>query len=83
MTAYQKEWILGILFAIIVILHVDFWAWGAIHPILLGIFPYTVWWGVIVTVLVGLIFVWWNGWGWPEPPEELEYGLRPTEEVLK
>ncbi|MGQ9656149.1 MAG: hypothetical protein ACUVXD_19010 [Thermodesulfobacteriota bacterium] len=83
MSTYQKEWILGILFAIIVILHVDFWAWDAVYPILLGFIPYSLWWGIIVTVLVGLIFVWWNRWGWPEPPEEYDTALKAKEDMFK
>lgn len=80
MTAYQREWVLGILFLIVVILHVDFWWWGARDPMLFGILPFTMWWGWIIQLVVIAVFLWWNRWGWPTPPEEYEHEMRMKEE---
>lgn len=72
MTAYRKEWILGIIFLVIVILDVDFWWWDAREPFLFGILPFTMWWGVVIQLLCVAAFFWWNRWGWPAPPEKYD-----------
>ncbi|MBI4319182.1 MAG: hypothetical protein HY675_11895 [Chloroflexi bacterium] len=76
MSAYRKEIFLIIALAIIIFLHVDWWAWGAVYPILFGVFPYAMWWGVLIQLLILGIFLWWIRWGWPAPPEEYD---RPME----
>jgi hypothetical protein len=54
------------------LVHIDFWAWDKIQPLLWGWVPYHLWFGGILTLAGSIFFFWWGKKGWPDPPTDWE-----------
>ena len=68
MKRYTGDYIFWMAIAVLTFLHVDFWAWDRIHPLLFGWIPYPLWYDGILTVAGAFFFLWWSLKRWPEPP---------------
>lgn len=50
------------------LLHIDYWAWERIHPLLWGWIPYGLWYDGLLTLSGAFFFLLWGWKGWPDPP---------------
>lgn len=77
MPGQSRDLWLWIVIGLLTLLHVDFWAWNRIHPLLGGWIPYHLVYGGVLTLVGALFFFLWGRKGWPDPPESLE-GPKPS-----
>ncbi len=55
----------------ICLLHVDFWAWDRVHPMIFTWIPYHLWYDGLLMVTGALFYLFWGRRGWPDPPADL------------
>jgi hypothetical protein len=67
-----RDWVFCLVIAFLCALHLDFWAWPRIRPLLFGWIPYHLWYDGLLTLGGALFFFWWGKKMWPNPPQELE-----------
>lgn len=72
MKGHSRDHIFWIAIAVLSLVHVDFWGWNRIGPLLLGWVPYHLWFDGMLTLVGALFFLWWGIQGWPDPPEGFE-----------
>jgi hypothetical protein len=72
MKGHARDHIFWIIVALVSLLHLDFWAWDKIHPLVFGWIPYHLWYDGLLTLGGSLFFFWWGNKMWPNPPAELE-----------
>ncbi len=70
MRSGNKDPIFWVVITILCLVHVDFWGWDKIHPLLFGWIPYHLWFDGILTLVGSVFFLWWGVKGWPEPPAD-------------
>lgn len=71
MPGQSRDLWVWIVIGLLAVLHVDFWAWDRIHPLLWGWIPYHLWYDGLLTLTTALFFLLWGWKGWPDPPESL------------
>jgi hypothetical protein len=71
MKGYAKDHIFWIAVCCLCLLHIDFWAWGKVCPLLFGWIPYHLYYDGALTIIGSLFFLWWGKRMWPDPPEDM------------
>jgi hypothetical protein len=67
MLSAQK--IVYLAFAVLLLLHFDFWNWDQIHPIVFGWMPIGLFYHVAYTFVFAALLIALNKFCWPDPPK--------------